>query len=189
MARPHLEWRPRVGEQVSYPGKDPLLPGERRIGRVWSYEGHTLVAVDLACGIARARFELSDLKPAPQALRSKPMTTEHELTITLTGRPPVRIRSEAWPIIARASEGGPVAAQVRSLVGSWRITVRQNVSGSAIVSAVFLSALANERDRRGGQLVPPGGDIAKAILETAAAMNFPRELAERCIADLPAEVL
>lgn len=117
------------------------------------------------------------------------MTTEHELTITLTGRPPVRIRSEAWPIIARASESGPVAAQVRSLVGRWRLTVRQNVSGSAIISAVFLSALANERDRRGGQLVPPGGDIAKAILETAAAMEFPRALAERCIADLPAEVL
>lgn len=69
MARPHLEWRPRVGEQVLYPGKDPLLPGERRIGRVWSYEGHTLVAVDLACGIARGRFQLSDLRPAPQAPR------------------------------------------------------------------------------------------------------------------------
>ena len=59
------KWRPRVGEQVSYPD----LPGERRIGRVWSYEGHTLVAVDLACGIARGRFQLSDLRPAPQAPR------------------------------------------------------------------------------------------------------------------------
>jgi hypothetical protein len=57
MSKVDKPWRPKVGTRVLY-----RLDGQWWLGRVWSYEGKDKVAVDLKCGIARARFSLKDLK-------------------------------------------------------------------------------------------------------------------------------
>jgi hypothetical protein len=110
-----------------------------------------------------------------------------ELTITLTGRPPVRIRKAEWPIVAQAVWHDGQAG------GDWtrrqRLTVRQHEDGRAIVYGVFETVWQHERDRRGGELVEAGGDVAAAVHRVAEHLGFDAWLAEECIADLPAEEL
>ena len=52
-------WRPKLGESVKYFDD---YSRTWRVGKIHSYEGQTLVAVDLACHIARARFNLNELR-------------------------------------------------------------------------------------------------------------------------------
>lgn len=51
-------WRPKVGERVEF-----NLDGQRRTGRVSSYEGKNYIAVDMDHDTSRARFFLSELGP------------------------------------------------------------------------------------------------------------------------------
>mgnify|MGYP000112006900 FL=1 len=110
-----------------------------------------------------------------------------QLTITLTGRRPVRIKKAEWPIIAAADwHDGEVRWQADRV---WRLTVRQHADGRAIVYGVHETAVQTEHDRRGGELLPPGADIPAAVYRVAENLGFDRWLAERVIADLPAEEL
>jgi hypothetical protein len=107
-----------------------------------------------------------------------------ELTITLTGRPPVRIRKAEWPIVAQAVwHDGQVPTE---WTRRHRLTVRQHEDGRAIAYGVCESLLPHERDRRGGELVDAGGDVAAAVYRVAEHLEVDRWLAEECIADLPA---
>lgn len=115
------------------------------------------------------------------------MTQEDTLTIALSGRPPVRIVKTEWPIIASAKTWDNALEVQADRI--WTLTVRRHADGRAIVYGIFRSAYQNEPDRRGGELLPPDQDIATAIYHIADALEFPRPLADECIANLPAEPL
>jgi hypothetical protein len=126
------------------------------------------------------------------------------LTITLTGRPPVKIKKTDWPALAGAADkehDGQVECQANR-AATWKLTVRQHADGRAIIYGVhtYDSHWQGEhgRDVRGGELLDKGGDIAAAIRRVADELEarlpdqgaygqgvFPR-LAHECTADLPA---
>lgn len=120
------------------------------------------------------------------------------LTITLTGRAPVKVRKAEWPIVATAYDrDNPGNEPTRTS----RLTIRQHADGRAIVYAVFTTDLEHVEDRRRGQLLDAGEDIGHAAHavasdmvpddrhadERAAEYAAWHDLAERLLADLPAE--
>jgi hypothetical protein len=123
-------------------------------------------------------------------------TTTKVLTITLTGRRPVRVDTAAWPAIASAADdsyrGNDYARHQQALyrgeVDRYRLTVRQHADGRALVYGV-LDAANGGRSIRGGELLTPGADVAAAIARVAVACNLPEFLAHLCIGRLPVEEL
>lgn len=131
------------------------------------------------------------------------MTTR---TITMTGRPPVKIREDDWPVIAVASyhdHDGEVDYQANR---QWKgfVRVRQNGDGRAIVYAKCWheTAVPGERsyEQRAGELLPADASsqaIVEAIKRVHASIDVVdgahrddwRLLAGECVADLPAEEL
>jgi len=126
-------------------------------------------------------------------------------TITLSDRAPVTITEEDWPTIADASDDWfdnehKVQANRTS---DWLIRVRQHKDGRAIVYATykFDSNYQKETSRqvRHGQLLDAGADIVAAIRTVTERMEDMdaehhgdddtrwAQLADDCIADLPAE--
>ena len=116
------------------------------------------------------------------------------LTITLTGRAPVRIRREDWPILARARQ--PYGDGVRRQ-RECALTVRQHADGRAVVYGVYSSEVPGEHDVRGGAVVPADGNLAAAIRQVAADMaaadpeaaSVWARLGREATADLPAEYI
>ena len=128
------------------------------------------------------------------------MTEAKHRTITLTDRPPVRIREDAWPVIARASDwDGEFEFQANR---KWTIIVRQNRDdGRTIVYGVSESQYPGEMDRAAGELLnPPDGtvitddawflhdDLVSTIHRVAERCGCSM-IADKCIADLPAQDL
>lgn len=130
------------------------------------------------------------------------MTTR---TITLTGRPPVKILDADWPVIAVASYHDWDGQYDFQAFRHWRgfVRVRQHDDGRVIVYAkCWYDTAYQERDyqQRAGELLEPGADImdiVDAIYRVHSAINVVDEahrdswrlLAEECIANLPAEEL
>lgn len=128
-----------------------------------------------------------------------------KLTITLTGRKPVTITKEDWPVIASAGdkEWDNQYEFQANRTASWKLTVRQHEDGRAIVYGVYsyTSQYQNEHSRevRGGELLDKDADIPVAIARVAEEMEsrlpevngvwsrgvFQR-MAHECTADLPA---
>lgn len=103
-------------------------------------------------------------------------------TITLTGRAPVRIAEDQWPIIASAKRfDGQVECQANH---TWRLTVRQHTDGRTIVYGVYDSCYPGE-GARAGEVLAAGKDIPESIYRVAEACNC-TQCADDCIADLPA---
>lgn len=119
-----------------------------------------------------------------------------KLTITLTDRTPVKITKEEWPIIASAKwhDGREVESQSNRRN---TLIVRQHNDGRTIVYGIYDSNWQGEKSRRGGELITVGGaseetvgdttTIIAAIRRVAEGLGFSGELAQECIADLPAE--
>ena len=129
-------------------------------------------------------------------------------TITLTGRPPVTITEETWPVIATASDDchdGQVECQANRR-SKWAVRVRQHADGRAIVYATY-SYSSNWQGARGyaakrGIMLPAASsaatictairdvcaDIAEAESQGGDAERWPT-LAAECIADMPAETI
>lgn len=125
------------------------------------------------------------------------------LTITLTGREPVKIRLEDWPIIAEASANDydNQYEQQANRTSKHTLKVRQHEDGRAIVYGFmdYDSRLQGESGfaARGGELLDKDASIPEAIARVAAELEermpggewtsgtFPR-LAHECTADLPA---
>jgi hypothetical protein len=127
------------------------------------------------------------------------------LTIPLTLRRPVRIRTAHWPVIASATyddHDGIIRARANRI---WTVTlhVRQHADGRAVVYGTYDYATAWQHERslatRAGELVPPEADLPAAIRRVAeqlcarvpdAAMHrHIRATADACIAELPPDEL
>ena len=115
------------------------------------------------------------------------MTTETKnRTITLTDRRPVTIVEADWPCVARTKwyEGEHEHQANRR----GHLTVRQHADGRAIVYGTYTSQFLQESDLSGGEIVASGDDLPEAINRVAASISLPN-IAQDCIADLPAEQL
>ena len=128
--------------------------------------------------------------------------TKKLLTITMTNRPPIRIDSANWSVIARSVwyEGSfECQANRRSY-----LKVLEHGDGRRIVYGEYMSLWQGERDRSAGVLLAaPAGDAetVAAIRSVAAVLEacddddddprtrYPSCLADACIADLPPEDL
>jgi hypothetical protein len=131
------------------------------------------------------------------------------LTITLTGRPPVKIKKDDWPVIADATDNDDHGTQIGNQANredDWRVKVRQHADGRAIVYAIYDYSTLFQGERgasvRGGELVAADGDLVETIsrvsrdmaervnAERVNAENLPGDvflrLGQECIADLPA---
>ncbi len=121
-------------------------------------------------------------------------------TITLTGRPPVRIVEDAWPTIAQidgsdAEVAGDDPSVADAYGTSWTIRVRRHADGRAIVYGTHTRA-EGERDHGGlwaaGEIVDAPSDdaaLAAAIERAGQALGVPPAYVQGCIARLPAEDL
>lgn len=130
-------------------------------------------------------------------------------TITLTDRPPVRIREDEWPIVAEANGdsyvGNDYARHQRALgqggCDTYSLRVRQHTDGRTLVYAVLggASAWTGTEVRREGVLMgtveqgdrsmgaPSGASVAAVIAEVGMTCGLPDSVVRDCIADLPAE--
>lgn len=135
------------------------------------------------------------------------------LTVTLTGRPPVKIKKDDWPVVAGASDkdfDNQYEFQANRKA-DWKLTVRQHADGRTLVYGVWTydTHFQNESggNVRGGELITVTGADAESVGDTepivAAIQRVGAELEERlpegkygrgvfprlvheCIADLPA---
>lgn len=108
-------------------------------------------------------------------------------TISLTGRPPVKIDEEEWPVIA---EGGRLHDDNgQDLPRGIKLLVREGPGDRWLVYGVLRSLYKDEQTQRAGRLVTAAGDLVEAIYEVAELVGGDRWLAEEAIQDLPAETL
>jgi len=128
-------------------------------------------------------------------------------TITLTNRPPVRIREDAWPVIAHGRYHDYNGQYEFQATQHWRadVYVREHADGRAIVYGTYSyeTAFLDEPDfwARAGETIAPGGDLVEAIRRVGTTLTEAADEAGRdyrahiaaavrgCIADLPAEEL
>lgn len=132
----------------------------------------------------------------------QPSTPAKSRTITLTGRRPVKIREDEWPIIASAAgdsyHGDPGRyrqAEMRGEIDEYRLIVRQRADGRALVYGILTAANAawgqpaGGEWYRGGELLTESADIPAAIGRVGEDCHLPESVIRACIADLPAEDL
>ena len=117
------------------------------------------------------------------------MDTTKTRTITLTDRPPVRIREADWPVIASAvgdSRTRPEEPDYET--DDYAVRVRQHADGRTIVYSVVDGATTwtGTESRREGELLDAGADVAAAIRRVGEEAEIPDHLIRDCIADLPA---
>ena len=120
-------------------------------------------------------------------------------TITLTGRPPVRIVEEQWPVVAYAAYENFQGEVRDQAVRTWdaSIRVRQHEDGRVLIYAMdrHWSAFPHEAgyEFRGGYLLAASGDVCETVIRLAEEIvaagggEYMRTLGRECIADLPAE--
>jgi hypothetical protein len=121
------------------------------------------------------------------------------LTITLTGRAPIKIDTDEWPILASAKwHDGQVECQANR---TRKLIVREHQDGRVVVYGIYDTQWQSESGRRRGEYLADcrddlnspivNGDraqkIVDAIHKVSEDLDFNIDLAEECIADLPAE--
>jgi hypothetical protein len=130
-------------------------------------------------------------------------TTTKTRTITLTDRPPVTIREDAWPVIATAKWWDNTYESQANRTASVR--VREHEDGRRIVYGVSDSQWQGESGAKAGVLIrasagyragalrvgaldgkPDTAATIRAIHDVTDMIGYPA-LAADCIADLPAE--
>jgi hypothetical protein len=108
------------------------------------------------------------------------------ITLVLTDERPIKVKKEAWPVVASAKDyDNQYEFQANR---TWHLRVRQHADGRCIVTGTYDTAFQGERGARAGYRVAAGDDDAliQAIRDAAEAIGKP-ELAAACIADLPAQ--
>ena len=105
-------------------------------------------------------------------------------TITLTSRPPVKIRDDQWPIIAN-DRWWAGEIEVQADRSGW-LKVRQHADGRTIVYGGYDTRWQGDHELRAGELLDKGANVAAAIHRVAESVNAQR-IAESTIAELSAE--
>lgn len=131
-------------------------------------------------------------------------TTTKTRTITLTDRPPVTIREDAWPIIATGSIDGsnfdPATPNPETECWDDTIRVRQHADGRALVYGVSRYEReygSGDYHHRAGELLTDATQIVAAIRRVGSTLRDMvgagavtpgaiRRAEDECIADLPA---
>lgn len=115
------------------------------------------------------------------------------LRVTLTGRAPVAIVKTDWPVVARAvddtrDDGDFTGYSPAGMNHKWVLRVRRHGDGRVLVyGTAEHEGGVGEPYRAGGRLLTSDSDIPGAIYAVAESLKIERWLADRCIADLPAE--
>jgi hypothetical protein len=109
-------------------------------------------------------------------------------TITLTDRPPVRVREDLWPVIASARRcDNEHECQANHL---WHLTVRQHEDGRTLVygseTAGNGGAFRGYEEARAGELLDAGADVVSAIIRVGTDARCSKAMQDECIGDLPA---
>jgi hypothetical protein len=106
------------------------------------------------------------------------------LTISMSGRRPVKIKKDEWDILAEARdwEGEHEFQAFRK----WYIKVRQK-EDKFIVYGGFDTAYRGQEDIRAGYLVDDFTKLESFIEKVGGEINASDGLIRRAIADLPAE--
>ena len=118
-------------------------------------------------------------------------------TITLTGRPPVRVSEDKWGLIACAAwdSGGALdrsmhyQAKSRGELDECTLRVRENEEKTRwIVYGTYSLGLNNSRDglSSAGELIDDRDDIPSAIERVGKMLGAKPQLIASCIANLPA---
>jgi len=107
-------------------------------------------------------------------------------TITLSNRPPVKIKEAEWPMIAKAewTDNPAIPVQANRTAS---VRVRQHADGRAIVYGTYSTQWQGESDLKSGLLLAKGADIAAAIYGVVDDIGVTATMAAECVADLPAE--
>lgn len=117
------------------------------------------------------------------------MSNPKTRTITLTDRAPIRIVESDWPQVAVARwHDGQYESQANRTA---HVRVRQHADGRRIVYGGSTSQWQGERGTDAGYLLDAPPDEQRtvaAIHDVAEAVGRP-DLADECIADLPAQDL
>lgn len=123
------------------------------------------------------------------------MTTESKKrTITLTGRAPVTVVEDNWPVIAKGVEennayGPGMTPRPEEEVARTTMRVRQHKDGRAIVYVTVKDAgawCACTPGRPGGKMLAAGSDLALEITRVGALCDVSDEVIRECVAALPA---
>ena len=111
-----------------------------------------------------------------------------KLTIALTGRRPVNVDADEWPVVANATDcDSHVESQANR---RWMLAVRQcqrEGDDRCLVYGKYDTQWRNESDLRGGEIVDSIDDAPEALRRVAEYLNFNPRLADDCTADLPAD--
>jgi hypothetical protein len=121
-------------------------------------------------------------------------------TITLTDRPPAKIREDLWPTIAEAHgdsyDGSDYARHQQAVrqgeVDDYLLRVRQHADGRTLVYGVLDAAIsawhapAGGEYIRGGELLDSGADVSAAIRRVGEYCHLPDSVIRDCVASLPA---
>lgn len=133
--------------------------------------------------------ESTSTNDAPEAdERAVPVEDERKRrVITLTGRAPIRIIEDDWPVIARSHdyEGEHSFQSFRH----WWLTVRRHDDGRMIVYGVHDTSFATEYCLADGEMLDAvdSDDVAAAIQRVGQAIGASDAAIASCVADLPAE--
>lgn len=112
-------------------------------------------------------------------------TTTKTRIVTLSNRPPVRIKESEWPVIADSFwHDGLIRCQANRT--AW-LKVRRHDDGRTLVYGGRESRWQGERDKRSGLLIDKTGDVVAAIYQVADDLGYVEQLAAEAVGDLPAE--
>ena len=106
--------------------------------------------------------------------------------VTLSSRPPVKIKECEWPVIASSSWCDDPRVPQQANRKAW-LKVRQHADGRTLVYGGTESNWERERSLRSGLLCPKGSDVAKAIYQVSEELGYKSELAADAVGELPAE--
>jgi len=110
------------------------------------------------------------------------------LTISMTDRPPVKVDKKIWTLVAQAKDwDGEYEFQSNR---HWKVSVRQcqrNGDDRCIVYGSHESGWSGEESIRHGVIIDDIDDAPQTIKDIVSKITGADTLAQRCIADLPAE--
>lgn len=104
------------------------------------------------------------------------------LTIVLSGRRPVTIACEDWPLIAQAELG-------RYGHPEQHLYIREHADGRMLIYGIEKPFDAKAVPAQGGVVLAAGEDVGAAAKWLAERLNFPDVLVDVCLAKLSPEEL